>query len=136
MKKYLFLIPIILICFYANVFAASAPVIETANTITLKLNQFVDDVIPPAITTDDTATVTSYANVTILADVTGGASWNVTPYYSDGTTYYIGTLMFITQDTAFTVSTFGVDTMTVGVDVLTTVNSSNTITIKMIPYNQ
>jgi len=134
MKKYLFLILILLFC--SNVFAASAPTIETASTITLKDAQFVDDVIPPPITTDDTATVTSYSNVTILTNIEGVGSWNVTPYYSDGTTYHIGTLVNVTQDTAITVSTLGVDTMTVGVENMGPDLPSNTITIKMIPYNQ
>ena len=94
MKKNILLILIILACFVSSVFAASAPVISATNIITLKAAQGVSDTIPPPITTDDTADVKGYANLAILANVSGAnTSWRVTPYYSDGTTYHIGILI-------------------------------------------
>lgn len=144
MKKYLLLIPTILICFCVSVYAASAPTMSASNIVTLKDAQHTSDTIPVPFATDDTATVTGFSFVTILANPSSGTIWNVSPYYSDGSSYHLGLnnhtsttgLKLITQDTAWSVSTFGVDTMTIGVENLGEVIPSNTITIKLILFNQ
>lgn len=118
---------------------ASAPVLSTGRIQTLKDAQYNIDTIPVPLNTEDTAIVTGYANLTILADISGSAGWNVIPYYSvdTGTAYHAGTLVSITEDTAWTVDTLGVDIMTIGVaNQSGPAKTSQTITINIIPYNE
>lgn len=137
MKKILVLSLIAILCISSSVFATPASIPSTGRIQTVKSDYDGVDAFP--YNTTDTAAVKGYSKVRILCDVTAASGvvpgFVVIPFYSDDTAelMYGATRVDVTEDTAFSVSTFAVDLMSVMVEENP---NGSIISIKMTPYNE